>query len=179
VSTAGPARIGQPWRVTGSPGPTFSVVDAGSPESRLALERYVGELEERFPTGFDGRQALDEAGAAFNEPSGRFVVAKLDDEIVGCGALLWLDQDTAEIKRMWVDRQRRGIGLGRRLLTHLEGEASRAGRSRVVLDTNAALTEAIAMYRASGYVAIERYNENPSAHHWFAKQLTPTGSGRP
>ena len=61
-------------------------------------------------------------------------------------------------------------------MVHLEGEARRTGRSRVVLDTNEALTEAIAMYRASGYVAIERYNENPYAHHWFAKALTPTGS---
>ena len=165
--------------MTGSPGPNFSVVDAGSPEARLALERYVGELEQRFPTGFDGGQALDEADAAFNEPSGRFVVALLDGDVVGCGALLWLDQDTAEIKRMWVDPQRRGIGLGRRLLAHLEGEASRAGRSRVVLDTNAALTEAIAMYRAAGYVAIERYNDNPYAHHWFAKQLPQTSSERP
>ena len=162
--------------MTGSPGPTFTVVDAGSPEARAALERYVGELEHRFPTGFDGRQALAEADAAFNEPSGRFVAAQLDGDVVGCGALLWLDQDTAEIKRMWVDPQRRGIGLGRRLLAHLEGEARRAGRSRVILDTNEALTEAIAMYRASGYVAIERYNDNPYAHHWFAKVLTPAGS---
>ncbi len=136
----------------------------------------MGELEQRFPTGFDGRQALDEADAAFNEPSGRFVVATREGDIVGCGALVWLDQDTAEIKRMWVDPQRRGIGLGRGLLEHLEGEARRAGRSRVVLDTNEALTEAIAMYRATGYVAIERYNDNPYAHHWFEKRLTPAGS---
>ncbi len=162
--------------MTGAPGPTFTVVDASSPEAHVALARYVGELEQRFPTGFDGRQALDEADSAFNEPSGRFVVALIDGEVVGCGALLWLDRETAEIKRMWVDPQRRGIGLGRRLLAHLEGEARRAGRSRVILDTNEALTEAISMYRASGYIAIERYNENPYAHHWFAKVLAPTGS---
>jgi len=160
--------------VTGSPGPTFSVVAVSSNKTHVAPERYVGELEERFPTGFDGRQALDEADAAFNEPSGRFVVARLDGEVVGCGALLWVDHETAEIKRMWVDPQQRGIGLGRRLLGHLEGEASRAGRSRVVLDTNETLTEAIAMYKATGYVAIERYNDNPYAHHWFVKQLTPS-----
>jgi GNAT superfamily N-acetyltransferase len=162
--------------VTGSSDLTFAVVGAGSPAARVALERYVGELEQRFPTGFDGPQALAEADAAFNEPSGRFVVALLDGDVVGCGALLWLDQDTAEIKRMWVDPGRRGIGLGRRLLEHLEREARRAGRSRVILDTNAALTEAIAMYRASGYVAIDRYNDNPYAHHWFEKRLTPAGS---
>ena len=72
---------------------------------------------------------------------------------------------------MWVDDNCRGIGLGKRLLGHLEGEAESSGRTRVVLDTNECLTEAISMYRALGYVAIERYNDNPYVHHWFEKVI--------
>jgi hypothetical protein len=45
------------------------------------------------------------------------------------------------------------------------------GRAGVVLDTNATLREAIAMYERSGYHAIERYNDNPYAQRWFAKDL--------
>jgi hypothetical protein len=41
----------------------------------------------------------------------------------------------------------------------------------VVLDTNGSLGEAIALYRRSGYRDIERYNDNPYAEHWFAKDL--------
>ena len=41
----------------------------------------------------------------------------------------------------------------------------------VRLDTNRALTEAIAMYRRSGYVEVERFNEERYAHHWFEKAL--------
>jgi thiamine kinase-like enzyme len=100
-----------------------------------------------------------------------FVIARLGDDVVGCGGVQWIDQETAEIRRMWVDSGRRGIGLGKRLLGYLEAEARASGRTRVVLDTNGSLTEAISMYRALGYSAIERYNDNPYAHHWFEKSL--------
>jgi GNAT superfamily N-acetyltransferase len=91
--------------------------------------------------------------------------------VVGCGALHWFDDTTAEVKRMWIDSKVRGIGLGRRTLGYLEDEARRAGCTRIVLDTNEALVEAIAMYRALGYRDVEPYNENPDAHHWFEKRF--------
>ena len=93
--------------------------------------------------------------------------------VAGCGGLQQVDAATAEIKRMWIDPTRRGLGLGRRLLAHLEDVARERGYRRVVLDTNGALVEAIAMYRRAGYEAIERYNDNPYAQHWFAKALDP------
>lgn len=40
-----------------------------------------------------------------------------------------------------------------------------------MLDTNESLVEAIAMYERAGYQQIERYSDNPYAHHWFAKDL--------
>lgn len=40
-----------------------------------------------------------------------------------------------------------------------------------MLDTNETLVEAIAMYERAGYTPIERYNDNPYAHHWFTKHL--------
>jgi GNAT superfamily N-acetyltransferase len=147
----------------------FRIVDAGSPEASWALAQYFAELDRRFVGGFNTEAALAEAVSSLNPPFGLFVIATLGDDVVGCGALLWIDDVTAEIKRMWVDSGRRGIGLGKRLLGNLEAEARSSGRSRVVLDTNESLAEAISMYRALGYGAIERYNDNPYAHHWFEK----------
>jgi hypothetical protein len=43
----------------------------------------------------------------------------------------------------------------------------------VRLDTNGALTEAIALYRSAGYREVEPFNDNPYAHHWFEKPLEP------
>ena len=62
-------------------------------------------------------------------------------------------------------------GLGRRLLTALEAAAADLGATRVILDTNGVLAEAIRMYTTAGYDRIERYNDNPYAQLWFAKAL--------
>jgi ribosomal protein S18 acetylase RimI-like enzyme len=73
---------------------------------------------------------------------------------------------------MWVSPRARGHGLGRRLLVELEEHARRGGATVVRLETNRALTEAIRLYRASGYQEVPRFNDEPYAHHWFEKRLT-------
>jgi GNAT superfamily N-acetyltransferase len=151
---------------------TFSIVDAGSTEARWAMSQYFEELAQRFPGGFVPGGALDVAAIRYNAPTGLFVIARVAGETVGCGALDFLDDTSAEIKRTWISPQIRGIGLGKRLLAHLEDEARRASRSRVILDTNGSLTEAIAMYEAAGYAPIARYNLNPYGEHWFAKSFS-------
>jgi ribosomal protein S18 acetylase RimI-like enzyme len=66
----------------------------------------------------------------------------------------------------------RGLGLGRRLLAELEGQARADGATSVRLDTHRSLTEAVTLYRSAGYREIAAYNDNPYAHHWFAKNLS-------
>jgi GNAT superfamily N-acetyltransferase len=149
----------------------FSVVSAGSAAAQWAMGEYFGELDTRFETGFDSTGALESAAVMMNAPIGTFVIAERAGDVVGGGGVQFLDERTGEIKRMWISPTARGIGLGKRLLTRLEQEAASAGLSRVVLDTNEALAEAIAMYLRCGYGAIERYNDNPYAHRWFEKLL--------
>jgi GNAT superfamily N-acetyltransferase len=156
----------------------LAVVDARSVSARSAMTSYFGELAERFPGGFEPGDALDEAVVFLNPPRGMFVIATVDEDAVGCGALQFLDAGTAELKRMWVSPSARGRGLGQRLLTRLEDEARHAGRLRIVLDTNDALSEAINMYRSRGYDSIERYNDNPYARLWFAKELPKVDKDR-
>ena len=165
----------------------FEVVDPRSPEATTAIGRYFAELDERFSDGFDAVIARDEdaEAAALSPPDGAFVVIRSDAETIGCGGLQRIvvpgrqGRRTAEIKRMWIDPDWRGVGLGRRLLERLEQLAAATGARRVVLDTNERLTEAVAMYGAMGYEPTERYNDNPYAHLWFAKQLTPPQPGDP
>ncbi len=70
---------------------------------------------------------------------------------------------------MWVAPQARGLGIARSILERLEREAWQRGLRAVRLDTNAALTEALRLYRSAGYGEIARFNDNPYAHHWFEK----------
>ena len=155
----------------------FEVVDPRTTEARWAIGRYFAELDERFTSGFDAAVARDETAedAALSAPDGAFVVIRSDLSIIGCGGMQRIDlpgrngRSAVEVKRMWIDPDWRGLGLGRRLLAHLEELAVGRGARRIVLDTNESLGEAIAMYRAMGYEPTERYNDNPYAHHWFTK----------
>jgi GNAT superfamily N-acetyltransferase len=147
------------------------VVDPGGDDARWCIREYFAFLGSVFPEGFDSDSDPERDRARFGEPDGAFLVAFLDDEPVGCGALQRLGEDSGEIKRMWVAEQVRRRGLGARILAALEDEAAARGWSTVYLDTNDALTPAITMYRSRGYEDIERYNDNPYARLWFRKQL--------
>lgn len=153
---------------------TFDHVDATGAEARAAMTSYFAELDARFPGGFDAAGAFADDAGIFAPPGGAFVVVRDADggTVVGCGGLQRIDATTAEIKRMWVDPSVRGRRLGRRLLDHLEETAAARGYTGVILDTNATLTEAIAMYTAAGYTPTERYNDNPYAQRWFTKPLS-------
>jgi GNAT superfamily N-acetyltransferase len=150
----------------------FRVADPGSSAARDAMSAYFDELDARFVDGFDPGSALDDASRDFVPPYGLFVLAGPDDAPSACGAITFLDEDRAEVKRMWVAPHARGHGIATRLLTHLESLVAASGRSTVVLDTNGVLHVAIAMYRRHGYQPIGRYNDNPYAQLWFAKSLT-------
>ncbi len=147
----------------------LDVVHPDAPAARAAVGAYVAELDRRFPRGFDPGPA-DEAWAA---PDGRFLLATSDGEPVACGGLQRLDAEHAEIKRMWVAADWRGAGLGARLLRRLEEEAVALGHTVVRLDTNLTLSEAVGLYERAGYRRIARYNDNPYAEAFFAKDLAP------
>ncbi|WP_375000813.1 GNAT family N-acetyltransferase [Aeromicrobium sp. CTD01-1L150] len=154
---------------------TIEVEPAGSAEAREAVAAYLGEIDETFADGFDPEQAAHDE-ESFSGERGRFLLVRADEEVVGCGALQWLDVRTAEVKRMWVHPSWRGLGLAGRLLRRLEEVARSQGRDVVRLDTNASLTAAIAMYRSAGYQDVPRYNDNPYAQLWFEKRLGPAAA---
>jgi DNA-binding MarR family transcriptional regulator/predicted GNAT family N-acyltransferase len=145
--------------------------DPSSRDAQSCYAQYFAELDKRFRTGFDLRKGISYDIKDFQHPHGCLLVARLYGNAVGCGALRVLERGVGEIKRMWISPLARGIGLGRRLLTELEREAKRRRMSTVRLDTNRSLSEAIKLYRSSGYEQIERFNDNPYAHHWFEKKL--------
>lgn len=148
---------------------TIERVPADSDEAIACVAAYYRELDQRFDGGFDpgaGGYASPE-----DEPEEVFLVLRIEDRPVGCGMVHRLDGETAEIKRMWIAPEARGLGLARRLLGELEARARAMDVARIRLDTNAALTEAQTLYTRSGYEAIERYNDNPYAQLWFEKRL--------
>jgi DNA-binding MarR family transcriptional regulator/GNAT superfamily N-acetyltransferase len=148
-----------------------AVVDPRHPDARHCVRAYFAELAERFDGGFDPARSIPADDESLTPPAGLLLVATLHAEPVGCVALKLGAAHLAEVKRMWVSPDVRGLGLGRRLLTEIEAAAAERGVRTLRLETNGTLTEAIALYRASGYREVERFNDEPYAHHWFEKTL--------
>jgi DNA-binding MarR family transcriptional regulator len=158
---------------------TIEPLDPEHPHARHCLREYAAELDRRFSRGFDPALSISADAAELRPPAGLLLVARLQAEPVGCGALKFHERAPTELKRMWVAGSARGLGLGRRLLAELEAHAAR-GPSRVVrLETNETLAEAIALYRSAGYTEVEPFNDEPYAHHWFEKRLPATQGTSP
>ena len=149
----------------------IAVADPTTQDAQWCIQQYFTELNEHFEMGFDPALSISAYAHELTPPAGLLLVARLRDEPVGCGALKFHENAIGELKRMWVAPQVRGLGLGRRLLLALEHEAREAGMTILHLETNHTLTEAIELYRHSGYREVEAFNDEPYAQHWFEKRL--------
>jgi len=148
----------------------ISVEDPDSPDAKWCLEQYYAELSERFEGGFDAGRSIPADADDLRPPRGAFLVARLDGRPTGCGAVRMIEPGVGSIKRMWVSRQVRGTGVGRRLLLALEKEAAGLGLNLLRLETNRNLHEAQVLYRRSGYREVAAFNDDPYADHWFEKR---------
>jgi GNAT superfamily N-acetyltransferase len=109
-------------------------------------------------------------------PAGGFLVAWLDGEPVGCGALRALHgaPGVGEVKRMYTDPAARRRGVSRAILVELEALGRELGYERLQLETGTPQPEAIALYTSNGWVAIEPYGHYKDAptSRCFGKELT-------
>jgi putative acetyltransferase len=94
---------------------------------------------------------------------GTFLVARDEGRAIGCGAIRLLDVTTAEVKRMYVEPELRGKGVGRAVLTSLEAAARQMGVQRLVLETGDQQEAAIALYRRAGFTQLNCWGEYASS----------------
>jgi GNAT superfamily N-acetyltransferase len=120
-----------------------------SPDAR----RLVGELDAGLAELYAPEQRFGPNLKAQHLEDGRgtFLVARDGGRAVGCGAIRLLDSMTAEVKRMYVEPNRRGTGVGRAVLSSLEAAATQLGARRLVLETGIHQEAAIALYVRAGF----------------------------
>jgi DNA-binding MarR family transcriptional regulator/GNAT superfamily N-acetyltransferase len=129
----------------------IEIEDPASPGAQWCIGSYFATLEQRFESGFVPGRSIRADAADLRLPAGLLLLARLHGRPVGCGALKLHGRRPAEIKRMWVSPDARGLGLGRRLLAELERHAWAHGARRTRLETNRSLTQAITLNPSSRY----------------------------
>ena len=109
-------------------------------------------------------------------PSGALLLARGSDGApLGCIALRPIEaKGCCEMKRLYVASEARGMGLGRALVDAILLEAEQIGYYEIRLDTLGTMSPALALYRKTGFVAIDPYYDTPIAGTVFlAKRLSP------
>ena len=123
-------------------------------EKVLAITEELSEnLYLRF--GSDGKNSFQDWE---NENSKFvFVVAEINSEIVGCGAIRPIDQNIGEVKRMYAKYQ--GKKIGQTILGFLENEAVNLRYTNLVLETRVKNANAVHFYQKQGYKVIPNYGK--------------------
>jgi ribosomal protein S18 acetylase RimI-like enzyme len=106
-------------------------------------------------------QELRTLHKVYNPPQGCIILAKEDEEVLGCIALKPIGEGVCEMKRLYVKPQTRGMGLGRKLVTELIRFAKESGYKTMKLDTLTTLESAIKLYQSMGFVKTNAYVYNP------------------
>lgn len=143
---------------------------AQSEQARALISEYVhwvaGVALERYGLAFDAeamiRSDLSEQ-SPFRSPEGRLYLIMRGSEYVGVGCLKRLDECVAELQRMYVKPDSRGMGVGRLLLSRLLDDAREMGLSSLRLESLRVLYEAHALYRSAGFVEIGSYDSHGMA----------------
>lgn len=138
---------------------------ATTPQDWADVDRLVREYVDGLPFVLDFQDyeaELAEATGLYAPPDGAALLARAEGgEAVGFVGVRRFDEHDAELKRMYVAPAARGTGLGRALAVRAVEAARAAGYRRLLLDTVASLTTAIALYQDLGWVEIGPYRHNP------------------
>ncbi|MCB8945922.1 MAG: GNAT family N-acetyltransferase [Ardenticatenaceae bacterium] len=127
---------------------------------REYLDWLNGRLQQDYQLHLNvaGMMAEDKAETEkFVRPHGRFYLALSHGTIAGVGRLKKLDDEVAELKRMYVRPEFRGLGIGRLLLNQLITDARTIGYQKLRLDSLRFLTAAYHLYTSVGFYEIDTY----------------------
>jgi len=87
----------------------------------------------------------------------KMMVIYQDNQPVACGALKIHPDQSAELKRIYVRRDFRHNGIARKMIGALEEKAVHLGCTRMLLETNPAFSDAVALYARLGYEKTENF----------------------
>ncbi|MHC4205872.1 MAG: GNAT family N-acetyltransferase [Planctomycetota bacterium] len=110
--------------------------------------------------------------SSYFDRGGTFFVLELEDgSIVGAYGLYPIDEQTCELRKMYLDKAHRGKGLGKYLLEDALSKARQLGFERMILETASVLREAIALYKRYGFVEYNPQHMSSRCDHAYMLEL--------
>jgi putative acetyltransferase len=135
----------------------------------LFMEYAEGLNENLCFQGFEDE--LKNPQKKYSEPSGCLLLAYWDEKPAGCIALQPLGREVCEMKRLYVRKQYRKLGIGDSLVEVLLDEARTRGYKKMVLDTLGRLIPAIKLYTKFGFQDTTAYYDNPLKDVVFMEKM--------
>lgn len=142
----------------------FSILQASSPGHYARARKIIEDYQRWLGIDLCFQNFQDELAslpAMYGPPKGAILLAEMDGEDAGCVALRDMGAGVAEMKRLYVAPDYRGLGIGRSLTEEFISVAQRLGYSAIRLDTIPRLGVAYTIYQKFGFRKIARYNNNP------------------
>lgn len=134
----------------------FVAVTADDPRALPLLNELAVEYAQRYesttPTVMAWMKSVPTAD--FAPPGGGFLIGEVGGVLVTGGAFQRFDAQTAELKRIWTDREHRRSGYATALLVELERAIAERGYRRVYLTTGHRQPEAEKLYESTGYTRL-------------------------
>ena len=91
------------------------------------------------------------------EELSKVFIGYVDDQAIACGGYKMIDEETAELKRMYVKDFYRGKKYGEKLLKHIEKEIIQSGVDQLILETGTKQVAAVKLYTRNGFRRISNY----------------------
>jgi GNAT superfamily N-acetyltransferase len=136
---------------------TAAAEDVRSADATVLLDELTAELAALYETS-DGSAGF--SPEQVEVPRAAFIIARIDGEPVGCGALRPIDASTVEVKRMYTRPAYRRLGVAQAILAEMDRLAAELGYTTIKLQTGPRQPEAAALYERVGYYSIQRYSGN-------------------
>lgn len=149
---------------------TAAAEDVRRPDAVQLLAELTAELAALYKTS-DGSAGFKPSDVEV--PRAAFVVARIDGEPVGCGALRPIDDTTVEVKRMYTRAAYRRMGVAQAIMAEFERLARAFGYTTLKLQTGPLQPEAAALYERVGYYSIPRFSGNWDRVLAYQKDLAP------
>lgn len=129
-----------------------SAVSSDVPGIIRLVTEVLGEFGLEFGKGATTDEQLRDLPESYDAHGGAFWIASRDATLLGTCGVFPVSRGTYELRKMYLDPNARGLGLGARLLDVAIAWTRARGGAQIVLDTIEEMTRAIAFYESHGFV---------------------------